>query len=103
VQSYPVRATHRRNLELPALGEIARRHFASVDVGPTEVRAAFGALESLAARPNGRSLEVELRMNRQVDDTVARETIDRYNRFLEEITGYSAKERARRLRKSAGE
>ena len=36
-------------------------------------------------------------------EAVARESIARYNRFLEEASGYTAKERARRLRKTAGE
>ena len=103
MQSYPVRATHRRNLELPTIGEIARRHFSTVEVGPADVRATFGAIESLVARPDGRALAVELRMNPRVEDAVARDTIDRYNRFLEEITGFNSKERARRLRKSAGD
>ncbi len=40
-------------------------------------------------------------MNPKVPEEVARETIARYNRFLEEATGFSAKERAKRLRKSA--
>jgi hypothetical protein len=42
-------------------------------------------------------------MNPKVPEDVQRDTISRYNRFLEAATGYSAKERARKLRKSAGE
>jgi len=103
VQSYPVRPTHRKNLELAAIGAIARNHFATVEVGPAEVQASFGAIVQLLARPDGKALAVEVRTNPKVDEPVARESIARYNRFLEEITGYSAKERARRLRKSAGE
>jgi len=103
VQSYPVRTTHRRNLELPAIATIARSHFDQVAVGEREVRAQYGAIETLLVRPDGRSLAIEVRMNPKVEDAVARETIARYNRFLEEVTGYNAKERARRLRKSAGE
>jgi hypothetical protein len=103
VQSYPVRASHRKNLDLAALGEIARHHFDTVTVGATEVEAAYGAIERLAARPDGRALAVEVRTNPRVDEAVARESIARYNRFLEEASGYTAKERAKRLRKSAGE
>jgi hypothetical protein len=103
VQSYPVRPSHRKNLDLEAIGVIARQHFDSVRVGAAEVEASFGALERMTVRPEGRALAVELRMNPRVEETVARETIGRYNRFLEEVTGYSAKERARRLRKSPGD
>jgi len=103
VQSYPVRTSHRKNLELAALGVIAKSHFATVEVRAADVEASFGAIEHLSVRPDGRALAVEVRTNPRVDEAVARETIARYNRFLEEVTGYSAKERARRLRKSAGE
>lgn len=98
-----MRASHRKNLDLPALAAIARTHFGSADLGPTEVAASFGALERLVVRPDGRLLQVDLRMNPKVEEAIARETIARYNRFLEEATGYSSKERARRLRKSPGE
>ncbi len=97
-----MRVSHRSNLELKAIAAIARKHFATVEERPEEVRAAFGAIEQLTSRPDGRALRVDVRMNPKVDETTARETIARYNRFLEEITGYNAKERARRLRKSAG-
>ena len=103
MQTYPVRTTHRKNLTLGAIGELARRHLGNVEVGPTEVHASFGAIERLVARPEGRGLALEVRTNPKVEEAVARETIARYNRFLEELTGFSAKERAKRLRKSAGE
>lgn len=103
MQTYPVRTTHRKNLELLTLGAIAQKHFPSVEVGAGDVRASFGAIEQLIVRAEGRALGIEVRMNPRVDNAVAAETIARYNRFLEELTGYTAKERARRLRKSAGE
>ncbi|HYB62992.1 MAG TPA: DUF5611 family protein [Thermoplasmata archaeon] len=103
MQTYPVRTSHRKNLELAAIGAIARQHFAAVEVGASEVVASSGAIERLAVRPDGRGLSVDVRTNPRVDEAVARETIAHYNRFLEEVTGYSAKERAKRLRKSAGE
>ena len=103
MQTYPVRTSHRKNLELGVLGTIAKQHFTTVEVGATSVSATYGAIEQLSVRPEGRALAVEVRTNPRVEETVARETIARYNRFLEEVTGYSAKERARRLRKSPGE
>jgi hypothetical protein len=103
VQRYPVRTSHRKNLDLAALGTIVRGSFDAVEVGPSEVVASWGAIERIAVRPQGRELTVDLRMNPKVDEAVARETIARYNRFLEEVTGFNAKERARRLRKSPGD
>ncbi len=103
MQTYPVRTSHRKNLELAAIGAIAREHFDRVEVGGAAVEASHGAIEHLAVRPDGRALAVDVRTNPKVDEAVARESIARYNRFLEDVTGYSAKERARRLRKSAAE
>ncbi len=103
MQTYPVRADHRRNLVLENLAEIAKSHFDAARVDGTEVRASYGALENLAVRAEGKQLSVDVRMNPKVPNEVARETIARYNGFLEEVTGYSAKERAKRLRKSASE
>ncbi len=103
MQTYPVRSSHRGNLTLPAIERIARQHFESVSADTTSVTASFGAIERLTVRPDGRQLQVEVRSNPKVGNDVAAATIARYNRFLEETTGYSSKERARRLRKSAGE
>ena len=83
------------------LAEIARSHFEAVETNLGAVTASWGAIQRLAVRPDGRDLAVELTMNPKVPEAVAGETIARYNRFLEEATGYGAKERARRLRKSA--
>ncbi len=103
MQSYPVRTDHRRNLDPEALATIARNHFDRVSVEGGEMLASYGALERLAAKADGRQLSIDVRMNPKVPDDVARETIARYNGFLEDVTGYSSKERAKRLRKSAGD
>ena len=103
MQTYPVRTDHRRNLEPDALCAIAKNHFENVTADGDSVGATFGALERLEVRSDGRQLSVDVRMNPKVPDPVARDTIAHYNAFLEEVTGYSAKERARRLRKSAPE
>jgi hypothetical protein len=100
VQKYPVRPSHRKNLDPAALATIARAHFDSVGEEGESVTASWGAIERLVARADHRDLVVELTMNPKVPESVAAETIARYNRFLEEATGYGAKERARRLRKS---
>lgn len=65
------------------------------------VTARYGAIDSLTVRPGKGELLVELRMNPQVPNDVAAETIRRYNRFLETLTGYSAKERAKKAQKAA--
>jgi len=101
VQKYPVRPSHRRNLDPAPLAEIARTCFDEVVADGSTVTGKWGAIERLAAHAEGRDLAVDLVMNPKVPESVAAETIARYNRFLESATGYGAKERARRLRKSA--
>jgi hypothetical protein len=100
VQRYPVRPSHRKNLDPATLAGIARAHFDSVVTTGDTVTASWGAIERLSARGDQRELSVDLTMNPKVSETIAAETIARYNRFLEEATGFGAKERARRLRKS---
>ncbi len=103
MQNYPVRSTHRGNLSLPAIERIARVHFQVVTVEAGAVTVSDGAIERLTVKPEGRTLQVEVRSNPKVGNDVAAATVAKYNRFLEETTGFTAKERARRLRKSAGE
>lgn len=103
MQVYPVRVDHRPNLVPAALAELVRTHLGTATVEGTSVSASFGALTRLSARAEGRSLAIEVTMDPKVPEEVARETIARYNRLLEAVTGYSSKERARRLRKSPGE
>ena len=101
MQNYPVRASHRGNLTAEALERILREHFGSASVSGGSATTSFGAIARLAVQPAGRDLCVDVTMDPKVAEEVARETIARYNRFLEAATGYSAKERAKRLRKAA--
>ena len=98
-----MRTSHKQNLSLPALEAILRTAFGSASIEGDAVVASFGAISRLAARPSGRELSIDLAMNPKVPLDVAGETIRRYNQFLETATGFSSKERSKRLRKWAGE
>jgi hypothetical protein len=101
VQRYPVRTSHRGNLDLPNLTRCMESLFEDVSSDGKTVSAHFGAIESIRAWSEGRELAVDVRTDPKVAVEIAQATVQRYNRFLEETTGYTAKERARRLRKSA--
>jgi hypothetical protein len=101
VQNYPVRTSHRARLTLPLLLETSRSIFGIAEVEGGDVVAKFGALARLATRPDGKELRVDVTMEPKVPVDVAAETVRRYNQFLETTTGFSSKERAKRLRKSA--
>jgi hypothetical protein len=100
VQKYPVRPSHRANLAPEALARILATHFENVSGTGAERTASWGAIVRLSASADGRELRVDVTMNPKVPEEVARETIARYNRFLEEASGYSTKERAKRLKKA---
>jgi hypothetical protein len=101
VQRYPVRPSHRRGLSPAHLEEVCRESFEEVQTADDRVLGKFGAIARLSAWADGKELAIELVMDPHVPEPVQQETIRRFNRFLESATGYSAKERARRLRKSA--
>ncbi len=102
MQTYPVRASHRAQLVPESLARLVAAHFGSARTEGDSVVTTCGAISRLVVRGQDRALVVDVTMNAKVPEDVARDTIGRYNRFLEETTGYSSKERARRLRKSAG-
>lgn len=102
MQNYPVRTSHRGNLTPAVLAHLLQSHFDSSELRGDGAAASYGAIARIFVRPSGRELNVDVSMNPKVPEDVARETIARYNRFLEEATGFNAKERAKRLRKSAG-
>jgi hypothetical protein len=102
VQKYPVRASHRTRLSGETLATLLEAHIGPAQRSGERPSAKFGAIASLTVWAEGKELAVEVVMDPKVETSVAAETIQRYNRFLEEATGYSSKERASRLRKSAG-
>lgn len=102
MQTYPVRTSHRGNLRPESLEQIAHGVFDTARSDGAAIETSFGALVRLRAYADGKGLGVEVEMNPKVPDELARETIRRYNAFLEQVTGYNAKERAKRARKSAG-
>ncbi len=59
----------------------------------------YGAIEELRLWFDGKLLCVESKTNPKVDPSTAAETLRTYNRFLEELTGYTAKERQKMLKK----
>ena len=102
MQTYPVKASHRSQLSAEALRAHLNECFGVASVEGDTATSQFGAIDRIRARAEGKNLRIEVQMNPKVDGETASETIRRYNRFLEAATGFNAKERARRLRKSAG-
>jgi hypothetical protein len=103
VQNYPVRNTHRAHLAASDLLAHAQSSFGGAEIENGAVVAKFGAIQRLVAQADGKELRIEVTMDPKVPPEVAADTIKRYNQFLADATGFSSKERAKRLRKSAGD
>ncbi len=102
MQQYPVKSRNHPPLTPERIEAVSRELFEQVSRNGAQVQAAYGAIAQLRSWVEGKELAVDLTMNPKVEPTIQGETIRRYNRFLEELTGFSAKERAKRMRKSAG-
>lgn len=99
--SYSVRPAVRAQLTLERIAAACEAEFGVAERSTEAVSARYGAIESMVVRPGKGELLVELRMNPKVPNDVAAETVRRYNRFLETLTGYSSKERAKKAQKAA--
>ncbi|MCI4348369.1 MAG: DUF5611 family protein [Thermoplasmata archaeon] len=99
--SYSVRPAVRAQLTLDNIVAACEAEFGVAERSADAVSSRYGAIDSLVARPGKGELLVELRMNRKVANEVAGETVRRYNRFLETLTGYTSKERAKKAQKAA--
>lgn len=99
--SYSVRPSARAQLTLDRIAAVCQEEFGVADPAGDSVRSKYGAIESLTVRPGKGELLVELQMNPKVPNDVAADTVRRYNRFLESLTGYTAKERAKKAQKAA--
>lgn len=105
MQEYEIRRGHFPEIDGGKIEDILNRvfgRFEKKDDGSYET--SFGALARLYVKIKDRNtLLVETTMNPNVDETVASQTIKKYNEFLEAATGFTAKERAKRLQKKAKE
>ncbi|MCI4353661.1 MAG: DUF5611 family protein [Thermoplasmata archaeon] len=101
VGSYSVRPAVRAELTVDRIVAACEAEFGFAERSGDAVSSRYGAIDSLVVRPGKGELLVELRMNPKVANDVAGETVRRYNRFLATLTGYTAKERAKKAQKAA--
>ncbi len=101
MRAYELRRGWAKKLAGGSLKEVAASALGSATEEGGKVVASFGACTRLTAWTDGKSLFVDTEMKTGVADDVARGTITAFNTFLEQATGYSAKERAKRAQQSA--
>jgi len=81
------------------LEELIAKHFGGFEKDGDVYVVRFGAIEELRLWIKNKRLYAESKTNPNVPENVAIQTIKTYNKFLEELTGYTAKERQKQLKK----
>jgi hypothetical protein len=100
MNEYDIKRGHYEKVEGDKLKIIMKDSFESVKKEGDKLVSNFGALEKITVWLEGKKiLFVETKMNTDVEDNVATETIRKYNQFLERATGFTAKERRKRTSK----
>lgn len=105
MQDYDIRRGHFSEIEGEKLGQIIEGIFGKVTkVSDNSYETSFGAIAKLTATvKDKKALTVDPVMNTKVDANTAAETVRKYNAFLEKATGFTSKERAKRVQKKAKE
>jgi len=101
MRAYELKRGWAKNIAGGGLKALAAAAFGSAAEEGGKVTASFGAISKLTAWTDGKSLFVDTEMNPGVADDVARSTITAFNGFLEQATGFDAKQRAKRAQQSA--
>ncbi len=101
MQKYPVSPKVIKGLSPAALAGILKEVFGNSTAPDDFVHATFGALKDLKVKVDSKMLLVETVMDPSVAPEMQQETIRRYNQFLERSTGYTSKERAKKLQQAA--
>lgn len=97
MREYDIKRGHK-----PDLKNIMKEHFGNVETENARFCASYGAIKKISAYISKNKLYLSTEMNRNVDSKTASDTIKKYNKFLEATTGYTAKERIKKIKKHAG-
>ncbi len=97
MRAYPFKRGYKPTEE--RLEEMIVKHFGEFRKEGEYYIVSFGAVEELKMKLDGKKLMAETKTNPKAPSDLAMETIKRYNRFLQELTGYSAKERQKLMKK----
>ena len=100
MQQYGIKRSIKSEISLGRIAEIAKNEFGSAEERDGHIISSYGALTKLECWLNEKKqICVDTVGNRNVSDAVAADTVARYNRFLEGVTGYTSKERRQKAMK----
>jgi len=104
MQDYEIRRGHQKELEGGMLKAMMQESFGNVVEDGDMLVSTYGALSKLTVGWDGKNaLKVETVMDPKVAPEVAQSTVKAYYAFLEKVTGFTSKERGKRLQKKAKE
>ena len=100
MQEYPVKRGYTKNLK-DNIVEKLREHFGTdVSCEGEHYRISFGALKMLdvSLGTGGKTVIVDTESDVSVNDEVILDTNRRFRRYLDDVTGYSTKERVKKAK-----
>ena len=100
MQEYEVKRQNKGTLTTEKLKALLQTEFGDVDQQGEHLIASFGALAKFECWIGEKKVCVIAESKGGVEDAIAADTIARYNRFLQNATGYSSKERRKKAMKS---
>jgi hypothetical protein len=96
MREYPVKRGHKTDLK-----QVMEECFGDVKEEDRVLISSFGALKKIRAWTDTKKVFIETEM-KKTDDETSSKTINAYNRFLELVTGYTAKERIKKAKSGKG-
>ena len=99
---YDIKRGHFKILDNGGLEDLICDIFGDVNEEGGTLVATYGAMKELRVRIIDKgTISVETVSNPDISDEVALDTIRKFNRFLESVTGFNSKQRKDRLNKKA--
>lgn len=104
MQEQDIKRGHYKNIDGSGLEDLAKEIFGVCGKDGNTLVIEFGALQPFKVWVKDKStLCIETIMQSDVDEATAIDTRKRYNTFMERATGFTAKQRSKRLQKKAKE
>ncbi len=105
MQDYDIKKGHFEEIEGEKLGSLVAEIFGKSEASPDGgFQTTFGALAKLKVSiKDKKTLTIDTVMDPKVAPNVAAETVKKYNSFMERATGFTSKERVKRVQKKAKE
>jgi len=101
---YEVKKGHYPKIEGDGLKDIMGMTFGNVKVEGDKLVSSYGAITKVEVRVLSKTaLDVESKTDKTMPLDVQADTIKRWNVFLEQVTGFTSKERSKRIQKKAKE